>query len=132
MQIEGKLVQCDYPGCSAQILLKKEGDKELDGGYTIVSQYEAKPDNWGFREGKDLCPDHFQYYQDMLNEFWNPVEPAHAKSTGISGELAADVEADNDVQEPKDDLILYTNMPEMNVHVTGPTGTVDGHTKEAW
>lgn len=123
---KGTLIRCDYPTCKQEVFLEQIGVKNADGGYTTYIDYEPKPEGWGIEQGKDLCPDHYQYYQDMLNEFWNPVEPDGQHATGITGELAKDIEADDTVVEPEDDFIAYTNMPEMNVKLTGPTGTVEG------
>ena len=65
MRTECKHVSCDYPGCDQYVLLEKT-DTDL--------QYETLPDNWGTaamgHELKDLCPDHYQYYQDKVAEFW--------------------------------------------------------------
>ena len=113
---KGTLIRCDYPTCKQEVFLKHDD-------YT---QYAPIPEGWGIAQDKDLCPDHYQYYQDMLNEFWNPVEPEGQHATGITGELAKDIEADNTIVEPENDFIAYTNMPEMNVKLTGPTGTEEG------
>lgn len=104
MKTEGKLVQCDYPKCNEHIMLAKIGECETDGGYTRYNNYEPLPDGWGYKDGKDLCPDHHQYYLDMIAEFWHPTEPAHASSNT----------AEQSVELRVPDDILYTNMPEMN------------------
>ena len=119
MRTEGKLVTCDYPNCSQQVLLKKLGTNDLDGGFTQVTEYEKTPEGWGNVMGKDLCPDHYQASQDTLHDFWNPIEPAHA----------AESEVPNYDMALKDEDILYTNTTDpsrMRVRVTGPTGTVEG------
>lgn len=144
MKQEGMLITCDYPGCDAQVLLKKIGTNEVDEGWTTYDTYESKPESWGYvrdlsGELKDLCPDHSQYYMDAIAEFWQPAQPAHAMSITqpitpiaiVAG--APEVEEDTfpmSVQEPSgdtlsDDDILYTNIPELNnseVRVSGPDG----------
>lgn len=113
----GKVVSCDYPGCTECVLLEKIGTKELDGGTTIADIYETIPDNWGQVNSKDLCPDHWQYYQDAIAAFWDQPIGKHAVSD--ADELAEMLEADNSIVEPelKNEDILYTNMAEMKDEV---------------
>lgn len=117
MKTDGRLVVCDYPNCTEQVMLRKVGVGEIDGGYTKFDKFEPMPEGWGYKDGKDLCPDHHQYYVDMIADFWNPIEPAHAAKNSAE-ELAEMLEADNSVLAPED--ILYTNMPEMNAKVNDP------------
>ena len=126
MRTEGKLIQCDYPNCEEQVMLAKIGTKELDGGFTQVAQYEPLPEGWGCKDGKDLCPDHHQYYLDMIAEFWEPPVGKHA-SQDID-ELAEMLEADNSVQEPelKDEDILHDGS---HVIVKGPENVYVGKVK---
>ena len=148
MKQEGMLITCDYPGCDAQILLKKTGTGETDGGWTTYDKYEDKPKDWGFErdqagELKDLCPDHYQCYQDAIAEFWQPVYPAHATqpmkpiATVTEAPEVAEESFPMPIQEPSsdalsDDDILYTNMPEITndsevpVKVSGPDGVYIG------
>ena len=156
MKIEGQLIKCDYPNCEEQVMRAKIGEGETDGGYTKYNKYEPKPEGWGYVDGKDLCPDHYQYYLDMIAEFWEPPaqeEPKHASgvmlhltngtvldedynviSTEEADQLMEEALQPTEPLEPiKDEDILYTNMPEMNsVKVTGPSGTVEGHVQEDW
>ena len=107
---------CEYPGCFARYF----GD---------VNDAEAG-EGWGQTDdNKDLCPDHMQYWLDHMAEFWEPTIGRH-----IAQELADDIEADDSMQEAtlKDEDILHTNMPEMNVKVTTPAGTIEGHVEEDW
>lgn len=132
MRTEGILIQCDYPMCDAQVMLAKTGEGEADGGYTRFSTYESLPEGWGYKDGKDLCPDHHQYYLDMIAEFWEPHVGKHANQD--IEELAEMLEADNSVQEPelKDEDILHDGS---QVIVKGPENVYVGKVKsneEEW
>ena len=86
MKIEGQLIKCDYPNCEEHIMRAKIGEGETDGGYTKYAKYEPKPEGWGYVDSKDLCPDHYQYYLDMIAEFWEPPvqeEPKHASGVTL-------------------------------------------------
>jgi len=145
MKQEGMLLTCDYPGCTAQVLLKKVGTGETDGGWTTYDKFEHKPEGWGYAHDhtsniRDLCPDHYQSYNDAIAEFWQPSQPAHAAITQPMQPIAEveDLQGVEEntfpesVQEPSGDTlsdndILYTNMPELNdsgvsVKVSGPDG----------
>ena len=126
MRTEGILIQCDYPMCDAQVMLAKTGEGETDGGYTRFNTYEPKPEGWGYVDDKDLCPDHYQYYLDMIAEFWEPPIGKHAPQEIDA--LAELLEADNSVVEPelKDEDILYDGS---KVIVKGPETVYVGKVK---
>ena len=136
MITEGKLIQCDYPMCDAQIMLAKTGEGEADGGYTRFNTYEPKPEGWGYVDGKDLCPDHHRQYLDMIAEFWNPTMPYEYEEQPVGRHSAQEIdalakmlEADNSVVEPelKDEDILYDGN---KVIVKGPENTYVGKVKQ--
>lgn len=54
MECEGKQLTCDR--CGTTVFLKRLDDKCVDGGCTIVEQFEKPDKGWLYREGKDLCP----------------------------------------------------------------------------
>ena len=135
MRTEGILIQCDYPRCDTQVMLAKTGEGEADGGYTRFNTYEPKPEGWGYVDGKDLCPDHYQEYLDMIQEFWDPIMPYEYAEPPIGKHapqeidaLAAMLEADNSVVEPelKDEDILHDGS---QVIVKGPENVYVGKVK---
>ena len=135
MKTEGKLVTCDYPGCSEQVMLRKIGEGETDGGYTRYDMYEPVPEGWGYKDNKDLCPSHHQDYLDMIQEFWDPTVPYEYVEQPIGKHapqeidaLAEMLEADNSVVEPelKDEDILHDGS---HVIVKGPENVYVGKVK---
>lgn len=72
-----KLVTCDYCGCNACIETKN---------------IDYMPDSWGtVKYGHielDLCPDHFQYFQDLMVDFCE----INVDIRSLTGQLVLDYE----------------------------------------
>lgn len=75
MTNEGKLHKCDRCGC--EVFLKRLKDKDMDGGFTKVEQFEDLPKGWSNtvtrvpdrRDGLDLCPECSAYYDEIMRDF---------------------------------------------------------------
>lgn len=75
MKMEGTLHICDRCGCER--FLKRLKDKDLDGGFTKVPQYEELEDGWtdsvpdiaGKFQTVELCPNCSFSYNAMMQKF---------------------------------------------------------------
>lgn len=76
MTNEGKLHKCDRCGC--EVFLKRLKDKEMDGGFTTVEQFDELPAGWtngvvktaaAIYDCLDLCPDCSKYYDEVISDF---------------------------------------------------------------
>ena len=117
MQRIGKIINCDYPGCTEQIVVEAKTAKQVDDWDYRTVTYERTPEGWATVLTKDLCPKHYAQYRATLRDFWNPSTE--------TDKFAEDMEA-----ALTDDDILYTNMK--GIKVTTPDGTVEARKKEDW
>lgn len=56
-QYDGRLIECCR--CHIQIFIKHIGHDDLDGGFTRIEKFEAKPAGWTRSlelKSSDLCP----------------------------------------------------------------------------
>ena len=73
-QTNGTLVVCDR--CGKQTFVKSVGDEVLDGGYTRWNKFESLPEGWGRFKGYDLCPDCFDTWSIIENDFLSSIKEA--------------------------------------------------------
>ena len=66
----GKIIACDR--CGKECRLKLLGERELDGGFAHVQNFEKMPETWKYRyEIGYLCPKCNAEYQSLTAIFMN-------------------------------------------------------------
>lgn len=65
---KGMIVSCDR--CGKECRRKLLGEKDLDGGFTHIEQYEQMPGEWKYRfEIGWLCPECTSEYESLTASF---------------------------------------------------------------
>lgn len=63
----GKEYTCDR--CGAKVFVRYIGEKDLDGGWTKVYNFE-KPTDWGYdTKIGDMCPECTKKFNEMIENF---------------------------------------------------------------
>ena len=67
--IEAIVMTC--PRCGNQIIRKKKGEKDMDGGFTHLTEYEPVPDSWEHlaEYNKFFCESCVKEYKRRLDGF---------------------------------------------------------------
>lgn len=70
-KVNGRLVTCDR--CGAEVFIKLIDSKELDGGFSRVSKFEALPEGWKWYSAldADLCPTCSEEWLELEADFMN-------------------------------------------------------------
>ncbi len=80
--IEAIVMTC--PRCGDQIIRKKLGEKDMDGGFTHMTEYEPVPDSWHHisEYNKFFCKTCFAEYKRRLEGF---MEYKHYSERIVNG-----------------------------------------------
>lgn len=68
MEWSGRITICDR--CLAECRRSFIKEKEMDGGFTVLKNFEPMPEDWHYNADIGwLCPDCWNEYEELIKEF---------------------------------------------------------------